>query len=182
MSLELIIGPMFSGKSSALISITRKYTALGVISMAYKPNLDNRHGDDEFIYTHNCETISARRTMNLLEQIESNHFKAAKVILIEEGQFFTDLYDFVLLAVETYKKHVIVAGLDGDRFRKPFGQILTLIPIADRITKLTSFCKLCVDGTPALFSYSSSSETDTVLVAGSDLYMPLCRHHYLCLN
>lgn len=179
MSLELIIGPMFSGKSSTLISIARKYKALGVSLIAYKPNLDNRHGDDEFIYTHNCETIHAIRTVKLLEQITSQPFMAAKIILIEEGQFFQDLYEFVILAVEKYQKNIIVAGLDGDRFRKPFGQILDLIPIADRITKLTSFCKSCADGTPALFSYSAASTKDTILVAGSDLYMPLCRNHYL---
>lgn len=179
MSLDLIIGPMFSGKSSTLISIIRKHEALGLNCIAYKPKLDDRQGTDEYIYTHDGSKISAYRTQYLMPQLLSYHFEDARLIVIEEGQFFPDLYQFVSVAVETFKKNVIVAGLDGDRFRKPFGQILDLIPLADRITKLTSFCKLCGDGTPALFSYSDSSKTDTILVAGADLYMPLCRKHYL---
>ena len=170
---------MFSGKSSALISIIRKHEALGLYCMAYKPKLDDRQGVDEYIYTHDGTKIRASRITHLVPQMLSVHFEDAKVIIIEEGQFFPDLYDFVINAVEVYKKNVIIAGLDGDRFRKPFGQILNLIPVADRITKLTSFCKMCADGTPALFSYSDSSNTDTILVAGSDLYKPLCRKHYL---
>ena len=179
MSLELIIGPMFSGKSSALISIIRKHEALGLICIAYKPNLDDRQGTDEYIYTHDGNKICARRTRYLMPQILTDYFEHARLIVIEEGQFFPDLYQFVSVVVETCNKNVIVAGLDGDRFRKPFGQMLDLIPLADRIIKLTSFCKLCADGTPALFSYSESSNTDTILVAGADLYMPLCRKHYL---
>ena len=179
MSLELIIGPMFSGKSTALISIIHKYEFLGVSCMAYKPVIDTRKGEDDFIYTHDGAKIQAKRVSHLLPTILSPEFQDAKVILIEEGQFFSDLYKFVLLSVETNKKHVIVAGLDGDRFRKPFGQILDLIPIADNITKLKSRCKICQDGTSALFSYSNSKTTDTILVAGDDLYMPLCRNHYL---
>jgi len=179
MSLELIIGPMFSGKSSALISIIRKHEALGVTSIAYKPDIDNRQGDDGFIYTHDKAKVKALRTILLVPHFTSDDFKKAKLVIIEEGQFFPDLYDFVLRSIETFKKNVIVAGLDGDRFRKPFGQILDLIPIADRITKLTSFCKDCVDPTPALFSFGRSSETETVLVGASEIYTPLCRKHYL---
>ena len=82
-------------------------------------------------------------------------------------------------AVETNMKNVVVAGLDGDRFRKPFGQLLELIPIADRVTKLTSLCKLCANGTVALFSYCDTSSTDIVHVGGIEKYMPLCRAHYL---
>jgi len=179
MSLELIIGPMFSGKSSALISIIRKHEALGVTCIAYKPNIDNRQGDDEFIYTHDNAKVKAIRTIALMEHLNTNDFTSAKLIIIEEGQFFADLYYFVLTSIETFKKNVIVAGLDGDRFRRPFGQILELIPIADRITKLTSFCKVCGDGTPALFSHGRSTEISAVLVGAAEIYTPLCRKHYL---
>jgi thymidine kinase len=179
MSLDLIIGPMFSGKTSALISALKKYNFLGVPCVAYKPVIDDRKGDDEFIYSHDGAKMEAIRTATLMSHITSTYFLSSKVIMIEEGQFFPDLYEFVALAVEQHKKSVLVAGLDGDRFRMPFGQILDLIPIADTITKLKSICVPCNDGTPALFSYSDSKSTDTILVAGSDLYMPLCRSHYL---
>lgn len=179
MSLDLIIGPMFSGKTSALLSALKKYNFLGVPCIAYKPTIDDRQGDDEFIYNHDGAKMEATRTVTLMSQITSTSFRISKVIMIKEGQFFPDLYEFVSLAVEKYKKTVLVAGLDGDRFRKPFGQILDLIPIADTINKLKSICVGCNDGTPALFSYSETKSTDTILVAGSDVYMPLCRNHYL---
>jgi len=179
MSLELIIGPMFSGKTSALISIIRKYQALGLTSVAYKPIIDDRNGEDDFIYSHDGTKIPAHRIGDLISIQDSEAYNTAKLIIIEEGQFFSDLYKFVLKTVETDKKHVVVAGLDGDRFRKPFGEILQLIPIADKITKITSFCKACGDGTPALFSFGLSSEQGTVLVGASEIYTPLCRKHYI---
>jgi thymidine kinase len=106
-------------------------------------------------------------------------------VVIEEGQFFTDLLYFVERAVDNDKKHVIVAGLSGDFKRRPFGQILDLVPIADSIEKLTAFCKLCCDGTFAHFSKRivGSGECDTtadqILVGTSDTYLPVCRFHYL---
>jgi thymidine kinase len=152
MSLELILGPMFAGKTSALQAILRRHKALGIQCIAYKPKLDNRQGGDNYMYTHDGDKVSACITTELLYHRDSLEYRAAKLIIIEEGQFFPDLYQFVIKAVEMDKKDIVVAGLDGDRFRKPFGEILQLIPIADRLTKLTSLCKLCADGTPALFS------------------------------
>jgi len=179
MSLELILGPMFAGKTSALQSIIRRHEALSIKCIAYKPILDNRQGSEDFMHTHDGTKVPAHRTESLSIHLFTKDYHDAKLIIIEEGQFFPDLYKFVIYAVETDNKNVIVAGLDGDRFRKPFGEILQLIPIADRVTKLTSLCKLCADGTPALFSYSATSSTETVHVGGSGMYVSLCRKHYL---
>lgn len=179
MSLELIIGPMFAGKTSALQSIIRRHQALGMPCIAYKPLLDDRQGTEEYMQTHDGVKVSARRTASLKAEEDTIEYINSKLIVIEEGQFFPDLYSFVMKAVETHKKNVVVAGLDGDRFRKPFGQLLELIPIADRVTKLTSLCKLCANGTVALFSYCNTTSTDTVHVGGIEKYMPLCRAHYL---
>ena len=103
----------------------------------------------------------------------------AKLVIIEEAQFFNDLYDFVLDLVEKQGKDVIVVGLDGDADRKPFGQILELVPLCDKISKLKAFCKLCADGTNALFTFCKKKKDEQVCVGGEDLYMPLCRRHYL---
>lgn len=179
MSLELIIGPMFAGKTSALQSIIRRHEALGIKCVVYKPIRDDRYGEDYFIYSHDKSRVSALPAVDLTQQALHSSYAEAKLIVIEEGQFFDDLYDFVVKAVEVDKKHVVVGGLDGDRFRKPFGQILQLIPLADRLTKLTALCKLCADGTPALFSYGSTASTETIHVGGSETYTPLCRTHYI---
>jgi len=178
MSLELIIGPMFAGKTSALQSIIRRHEALGIKCVVYKPLRDDRYGEDYFIYSHDKTRVSALPVTHLTQQTVNSDYANAKLIVIEEGQFFDDLYTFVVKAVEYDMKHVVVGGLDGDRFRKPFGQILQLIPLADRLTKLTSLCKLCADGTPALFTYGSTTSSETIHVGGSETYMPLCRTHY----
>ena len=186
---------MFSGKTSALLSIIRRHEALGLKCVAFKPQLDDRYEPDHdtdnhdtyYIYNHDRVKAAALSVTYLTQAARASIYDDASLVIVEEGQFFTDLYEFVLKAVETDGKHVIVAGLDGDRFRKPFGQLLQLIPLADRITKLTALCKMCATtmtpkATPALFSYGATKATETVHVGGAECYMPLCRKHYLELS
>ena len=181
MSLELIIGPMFAGKTSVLQSIHRRWKSLGFICVAYKPQIDTRYSV-ECISSHDQIHIAATCIATLMDRLPTEEYKTAQLILIEEGQFFPDLYDFVMTAVEKDGKQVVVAGLDGDRFRKPFGDILKLIPLADRIQKLTAFCSLCRNGTPAIFSFGSIITDDLVVVGQVDLYRAVCRKHYLELE
>jgi thymidine kinase len=113
-----------------------------------------------------------------MEFVNDSDFMGSKIILIDEAQFFPDLLEFVLLAVETFKKEVILFGLDGDADRKPFGQLLECIPLADEVIKLKAFCKLCGDGTEALFTFCQKEKTTQICVGGPETYMPLCRKHY----
>ena len=179
MSLELILGPMFAGKTSALQSIIRRHEALGIKCAVYKPVSDTRYGEDFYIYSHDKTKVAALPITYLTQQQLYEPYTVSNLIVIEEGQFFEDLYEFVLKAVERDGKHVVVGGLDGDCFRKPFGQILQLIPLADRVTKLTSLCKICSDGTVGLFTFRTTKSKETVEVGGSEVYMPLCRKHYI---
>jgi thymidine kinase len=183
MSLELIIGPMFAGKTSAIQTIIRRHEALGIKYAAYKPAIDKRYGEDSFIYNHDSVKVAAQSVTYLGPNRDTEQYASATLIIIEEGQFFLDLYVFVACAVEEDGKHVVVAGLDGDRFRKPFGQILNLIPIADKVTKLTAFCKGCAtEGygiVPAIFTYGSTKSVRSVEIGGADIYEPVCRSHYL---
>jgi len=179
MSLELILGPMFAGKTSALQSIVKRYSALGMKCVVYKPISDTRYGSDTYVYSHDMTRIRAIPVKNLTNHNLMDPYLEAKIVVIEEGQFFEDLYEFVVKAVDKDKKNVIVGGLDGDCFRKPFGQILDLIPMADGIIKMTAFCKLCADGTAAIFTFRMNGSKETVEVGGEEAYMPLCRTHYL---
>ena len=110
-----------------------------------------------------------------------NEYTAAKLVILEEAQFFTSLKDSVLKMVETDQKDVICVGLDGDADRKPFGELLELIPYCDSVVKKHAFCRRCAVPTPALFTYRkpSISSTQQILVGGADMYEPLCRKHYL---
>ena len=76
-----------------------------------------------------------------------------------------------------YNKRVYICGLDSDFERKKFGQILDLIPLCDKVNKLTSLCSQCKDGTPGIFSMRLTSEKQQTLV-GSDNYIPVCRKCY----
>jgi thymidine kinase len=75
-------------------------------------------------------------------------------------------------------KVVYVCGLDGDFERKKFGEILDLIPLCDKVNKLTSLCSICKDGTPALFSMRTTNEKEQTVI-GSNNYLPVCR---MCYN
>jgi thymidine kinase len=74
-------------------------------------------------------------------------------------------------------KKIYVSGLDGDFKREKFGKILDLIPMCDKVTKMTSLCSLCKNGTPGLFSMRLTNEKEQMLI-GSSNYIPVCRFCY----
>jgi thymidine kinase len=194
MSLELLIGPMFAGKSSAIQSIVRRHQALGwkVLVLTHKSDVRYQETEeigDELtvkmdIVNHDMQRLPADGVGELLPCRDLVKYKTAKLIIIEEAQFFPDLPEFVLSAVDDDRKHVVVVGLDGDAHRKPFGRILELIPHCDKVTKLTSFCHECADTTPAIFTLAVNKEAaeaakrGEACVGGKDEYVPLCRMHY----
>lgn len=183
MSLQLVLGPMFSGKSSYLLSTIRKYKEIRWSVFIITSSFDKRYTDDIKIVNHNREYTNADIAVKNLKDVSNNNlYLDAKVIIIEEGQFFEGLIDFVLEAIEKYDKHVIVAGLDGDASRKPFGELLNLIPYCDQIIKLKAFCKKCNNGTEALFTSKKSTITSVIDVGSSDKYEALCRKHYVEFN
>ena len=178
MSLNLVVGPMWAGKSSYILSKIRRYKAIGWEVYVITNSLDHRYGH-YVISNHDSDQFPAVSVRSLLPLRGEQNYKNAKLIILEEAQFFQDLLSFVLKAVEEDGKHVICVGLDGDSERKPFGDILKLIPYCDSIEKITSLCSECSDGTPALFSYRATSSQEQVVVGAEDLYKPLCRKHYL---
>jgi thymidine kinase len=174
--LELIIGPMFSGKTTYLVSVYDKCIQNGekVIAINYKK--DMRY-DPTRLSTHDgrscpCIFVDTIGDALLLEEVQT-----ANVLLINEGQFFPDIYDKVLPLVDIAKKRVYICGLDGDFKRERFGKLLNLIPVCDSIVKLTSNCYYC--STPAIFSHRKSDSKEQVLIGASDMYVPLCRICYL---
>ena len=186
MSLELIIGPMFAGKSSAVLQRIRRANVINrkvfIVTSIIDTRYDAKGGS---VYTHDKESVRANSLgVNKLDDIfKLGEFHHADLIIIEEAQFFNGLYDIVRGTVEVFRKDVIVVGLDGDSDRRPFGEILQLIPLADRITRLTALCKKCADGTEGIFTLLNSEEEaekkGQIYVGGADKYMAVCRKHYL---
>lgn len=175
--LELIVGPMFSGKSSRLVEIYNYYTENTDEIVVVINYVGDKRYHKTMMSTHDEKFIPCEFTSHLKEWIDTEYIRAANVILINEGQFFTDLYDSVRIMVEQLHKKVYVCGLDGDYRREKIGQILDLIPICDKIVKLKSKCSTCHD--PALFSYRKTDHLDQYLIGSRDVYIPLCRCCYL---
>ena len=170
--LELILGPMFSGKSSRLIQIIRKYKILKNSILVIKPLLDNRYSDNSVIITHDKITTECICLKYLSDIADIEKYQ---VIAIEEGQFFPDIYEKVVEWCKT--KKVYVAGLNGDANQNLFGNIYKLVPHADDITFLKAMCMICGDGTSAIFTKKNINNGKVVEVGGPELYDAVCREH-----
>jgi thymidine kinase len=185
--LEVILGAMFSSKTSTIVEIYKQCMFCNIPVSIINHTLDKRY-HDTLVSTHDKVTAPCLQTTKLGDiwysegATESPDYDAhcslrkSDVILINEGQFFSDLYD-VVADMLNHNKKVYVCGLDGDFERKKFGQILDLIPLCDNVRKLTSLCSLCKDGTRAIFSMRLTNETAQTVV-GSSNYIPVCRSCY----
>jgi thymidine kinase len=172
--LEVIIGPMFSGKTSKLIEIYKQCIFCNIPVCIINHSIDTRY-HDTMISTHDKIMVPCIQANNL-NDVWINNINNNEVFLINEGQFFPDLYEVVLDMVKN-NKTVYICGLDGDFERNKFGQILDLIPYCDAVTKLTSLCSLCKNGSRGIFSMRLTSEKQQTLI-GSDNYIPVCRKCY----
>jgi len=181
MSLDIVLGPMWAGKSSYIIGKIRRYRAIGWEVLVVANPLDDRYGT-HVVSSHDKEQVSALAISELEMLYEDLRYQSARLLVIEEAQFYKGLYDFVKTAVERDGKHVVCVGLDGDAQRKPFGEILSLIPLCDTLEKIKSLCAECGDGTDALFTHRYTPSQEQIQVGAENTYAPLCRKHYLEKN
>lgn len=172
--LHLILGPMFSGKTTKLIELSRDFKNPLVINYA----LDKRY-HESLLSTHDGITRECIQVLEL-KDVFIDEIKSADAIFINEGQFFSDLLEKVTDFVEKYNKIVYVCGLDGDYRRMPFGDMLTLIPLCDTVQKLIGVCTRC-SKKRAQFTQRVSSHTEQVVI-GVNEYIPLCRVCFLHVN
>lgn len=179
-SIKLILGCMYSGKTSELIREKDRWDSIGVNVLIINFAGDNRYGDDDFMYSHSNKKVKCIKVYKL-EEVDSQIIDNNRIIMINEGQFFCDLKSHVIEWCEKYKKHIVVAGLDGDFRREKFGHMLDLVTYADEIVKTKALCAMCKNGTEGLFSWRLSDETEQTVI-GSSNYIPVCRNHYLDLN
>ena len=180
--LDMIIGPMFSGKSCYLISRIRVLKVLEKPYLVIKPKMDNRYSDDSVIESHSLEREKCIMGDNLFDAIDFTKKITYDTIFIDESQFFPDLKKFVLVMLEKYNTNIVVTGLDGDFKRNPIGQVLDLIPFSDTCIKKQSLCKMCKNGTMASFTHRLTENKEQIQIGASEAYTPLCRKHYTELN
>ena len=181
MSIQLFIGPMYAGKSSELIRQIQRYEILDKNILVINHSINNRYGSNT-ITTHTKMSYDDCIIIDTLSEVYEDKYKTkfdnADVIVIEELQFFKDAYDNIVEWCDN-GKHVIAGGLDGDFRRAPFGDVLRLIPHAEKVVKLTALCKRCCNGTPAVFTMRTTLDESQTIVGSGDIYEAVCRKHFL---
>jgi thymidine kinase len=173
--LELIIGPMYSGKTSKLLEIYKQCKFCDIPVAVINHSFDKRY-HNTMLSSHDKIMIPCIQTTHLNDICQQKDLQESTVILINEGQFFDDLFE-VVISLLKMNKTIYVCGLDGDFERKKFGQIFDLIPYCDKINKITSLCSLCKNGTLAIFSLRITNEKEQTVI-GSENYVPVCRSCY----
>ena len=167
--IELITGPMFSGKSTELLRRLSRFQAAKVPLVLLKFSGDDRYSTTE-VQTHDRNAMSALAVSQLSEALHAT--TDVRVVGIDEGQFFEDLLPFAeRLANEG--KVVLIAALDGTFQRQPFGQIAEMFPLCERVDKLSAICAVC--SRPASFTKRLSAEKELVSIGGADKYVAVCR-------
>jgi thymidine kinase len=172
--IEVIAGPMFSGKSEELIRRLTRYRIAGVPLQAFKPLLDTRYADAQVV-SHSSLSVDAEPVANSDELLRSVSQKTV-IVGIDEGQFFDEKLVHVCEHLASLGKQIIVAGLDLDYMGRPFGSIPTLMTRAEYVSKMLSVCHRC--GGPGMFTQRVIDSDELVVLGATDSYESRCRYCY----
>lgn len=177
-SFELILGCMFSGKTSELINKYDRYSIGGKSCLMIKYKGDTRYSQHEVV-THNGIKINAI-TCEVLHDIECMSILSGyQVVCIDEIQFYKDAHIYCDKWAND-GKIVIASGLSGTSERKPFDIISLLVPIADKIRFKQAITR--ENGNDASFSDSKVEKTSEKLIGGADKYRAVDRETYFADN
>ena len=172
--LELITGPMFSGKSEELIRRLKRARIARQRVVTYKPDIDLRYHRTAIVshsaHTHEAETIAS---VERLRAALAPRLAEIDVIGLDEGQWLD--HSILPLALELVQmgKRVVIAGLDTTFANEPFGPIPNLMAVADEVTKLSAVCMVC--GAPAIHTQRLGQSQELVVVGAAGLYEARCR-------
>ncbi|XP_078427281.1 thymidine kinase, cytosolic [Cetorhinus maximus] len=170
--IQIIFGPMFSGKSTELMRRVRRFQIAQYHCLVVKYAKDTRYSKED-LATHDRFTMQAVPATKLSE-VYQEALKSA-VIGIDEGQFFPDCVEFAE-EMANKGKTVIVAALDGTFQRKAFGNILNLVPLAESVVKLNAVCMECYG--EAAYTKRLGAEKEVEVIGGTDMYRATCRPCY----
>jgi thymidine kinase len=174
---------MFSGKSTYALSYIRRQVAIKKNVVVVKPNIDIRYSAENVLITHNQETTPCIMWDTNDDLYPSQEMRNADVIVFEEAQFFKGLQPLIVYMLQSMYKNILVVGLDGDAKQNVFGDILKLIPHANKVTKLCALCSRCGDGTEAPYTIKLNSQLlQQVDVGGIDKYEAVCLKHLITNN
>jgi len=169
--IEVICGPMFSGKSEELIRRIRRAQIARQRVQLFKPKLDDRYSEDEIV-THSQQRLPSTpvsSSLAILDRLEDK----TEVVGIDEAQFFDENITEVCNRLANLGKRVIVAGLDMDFRGEPFEPIPRLMAVAEYVTKQLAICMCC--GNPANHTYRLTDDPQKIVVGSQDTYEARCR-------
>ena len=177
-SLELILGPMFSGKTTKLIELYNNSNE-NHNCLAINYELDKRYGENKII-SHDKKEINSLCITQLSQLFTEQHIEKllkAEYLFINEAQFFTDLKLWVEFCLKILNKNLILCGLDLDYKREQFGELLDLTPLSKKIHKMQGKCSTQNCNNLTEFTHRITNDKQLILI-GNDEYIPLCRKCY----
>ena len=169
--IEVVCGPMFSGKSEELIRRLRRAEIARQRVQIFKPGLDQRYSDDHIV-SHNELKIRSEGVQNAAEVLKRVDLRT-EVIGIDEAQFLGMEMVEVAVRLADMGKRIIIAGLDTDYLGRPFHPIPELLAVADEITKALAICMQC--GNPAKHTQRLVASEDLIVVGAAGMYEARCR-------
>lgn len=169
--IEVICGPMFSGKTEELIRRLRRATIARKRVQVFKPSMDTRYSESELV-THadvrmRSESVNSAR--DLLDKLDSR----TQVVGIDEANFFGPGLVDPANQLADAGMQVIIAGLDTDYLGRPFPPLPDLLCLAESITKMLAICVRC--GAPAQHTQRLVESAELILVAAAGSYEARCR-------
>lgn len=172
--IEVITGPMFSGKSEELIRRLKRAQIAKLRVSCFKPDLDVRYHRTA-IASHSSQTLEALTVINVeeLKTVLMPMIEFVDVVGIDEAQFFDSSLVKLTNELVHLGKRVILAGLDTTFTGEPFEPIPELLAIADEVIKLSAVCMQC--GAPAIHTQRLGSSQSLVLVGAAGVYEARCR-------
>jgi thymidine kinase len=169
--IEVVVGPMFSGKSEELIRRLRRAEFARQRVQIFKPVIDQRYAANGIVSHSGLEIASdlVKEAVDILEKVEPR----TEVIGIDEGQFLGEELVDVCTKLADMGKRVIVTGLDTDFMGRPFEPMPRLLAVAEEITKLLAICVRC--GNPAVHTQRLVASEELIVVGAGGMYEARCR-------
>jgi len=169
--IEVICGPMFSGKSEELIRRLRRAMIARKRVAVFKPKIDDRYSAEEIV-SHGDLRMQSQVIKDAGEMLERIDWRA-EVVGVDEANFMGPSLVEVANRLADSGKQVIIAGLDTDYLGRPFAPIPDLLAQAESITKTLAVCVRC--GNPAKHTQRLRGSDDLIVVGANDMYEARCR-------
>lgn len=181
MPLHLIVGPMFSGKTTRLIQIYREYchrhSVDNLLLINHKMDAERYSADNMLTHDNDRETCVSISDLNSIQ-----YDPKKRAIFINEAQLFQGLKKWALTILDIAENiDIYLCGLDSDFKVERFGELLDLVPYATTVTKLQGKCSTDDCCRPSMFTHRITEDTAQIVI-GTDNYIPVCRQCYKRYN